>query len=71
MLDCKLLIMILKVILISIVLLALALLGFGVKLLFDRNAELPKSSCQSANDSGSEFGCACGAGVCAKEEVKA
>jgi len=56
--------MLLQVILISVVLLTIAFLGFGIKLLFDKNAKLPSTSCQAANNVNKEFGCGCGGGSC-------
>ncbi len=61
----------LKVILISIILLAIALIGFGIRLLFDRNAKLPTGSCQAVHDSNDEFTCGCGVGHCATRDSAA
>jgi hypothetical protein len=61
--------MLLKIILISVVLLAIAFMGFGIKLFFDKDAKLPSGSCEAANSSGEGFGCGCGAGHCAGEKV--
>lgn len=63
--------MLLKVILISIILLVIAFLGFGIKLLFDKNAKLPAGSCQAAHDTHTDFSCGCGGGHCANQEINA
>ncbi|MBN1599940.1 MAG: hypothetical protein JW894_16710 [Bacteroidales bacterium] len=55
--------MLLKVIIISSVLLALMMLALGIKLLFDRNAEMPSTSCGADVNSGRKIGCGCG-GAC-------
>lgn len=58
----------LKILLISIVLLAIAFLGFGVKLLFDKKAEFAPG-CASNNPELKEKGvsCGCGGESCANE----
>lgn len=58
----------LKLLLISIFLVAIAFLGFGVKLLFDKKAEFAPG-CASANPElkGKGVGCGCGGGACANE----
>jgi hypothetical protein len=59
--------MYIKILLISIVLLAVMLMGFGIKLFFNKNAKLPSGSCRSANSDG-ELGCACGNTHCVNKE---
>ena len=60
--------MILKLIIISIILLAIAGVGLGIKLFFDKNAKPPIGSCRMLNDGDSEFQCGCGADACARGE---
>ena len=59
--------MILKLMILSIVLLSIAFLGFGVKLLFDKNAKLPAGSCRASNAHDREFSCGCGGDQCAND----
>lgn len=55
--------MFLKVLIISIVLLALMMLALGIKLLFDRNAEMISGSCSADVDRNGKISCGCG-GAC-------
>ncbi len=56
----------LKVFLASLLLMTLAGLVFGIKRLFDKDAPLPQSSCQSSKATGT--GCGCGGGTCSASE---
>lgn len=62
--------MILKVFIISVILLVIAGLGFGIKLLFDKDAELPKGSCQVADDKTGTFSCGCCEALCDVSDIE-
>ncbi|MBA7513542.1 hypothetical protein ES705_05558 [subsurface metagenome] len=59
--------MILKVILVTIILLAIATLGMGIKILFNKTSNPPSGSCLTANDPDQKLSCGCGIGLCVKD----
>jgi hypothetical protein len=56
--------MLLNVFILSSIILVPAVLGIGVKLLFDKNAEMPSGCCNVSFDQDDNFTCACGTKVC-------
>lgn len=58
----------LKLILISVILIGIVFMAFGIRLLFNRNANVRISSCNAFNDDG--ISCACGTEGCCSDENK-
>jgi hypothetical protein len=55
---------IIQIIIFAIVLLGIALLGIGFKLIFDRKAHLPATSCGADFKENADMTCGCGTGAC-------
>ncbi len=56
--------MIFKVFIIALILLAMAMLGLGLKLLFNRSSKQAAENCVNEKASGIKFSCDCNGGYC-------